>query len=173
MKIHVDKYERIWIIMVSIVLGVFFASLVAGALVYGVRPAQPEGFINPMRLDETEFANPGVRHMGENRYEALIMSQAWRFETGEVDDTGLPVIRVPAGADVTFKMTSRDVIHGFMIEESNVNLEILPGQVGSARETFNEPGEFYFLCTQYCGRNHHGMYGKLIVEEATTEVAKD
>jgi cytochrome c oxidase subunit 2 len=171
-QIHVDKYERVWIVIVTVVLGAFFASLVAGAVIYGVRPATTDGFINPMRLNETEFANPGVRHMGENRYEAIVLSRAWQFTTGEMEGA-LPVIRVPAGSDVTFKLTSADVIHGFMIEESNVNIEVIPGQVALARETFNEPGEFYFLCHQYCGRNHHGMYGKLIVEEEVVETAKE
>jgi len=171
-QIHVAKLERYWIIMVTVVLGAFFASLVAGAVIYGVRPAASSGFVNPTRLNETEFANPGVRHMGGNQYEAIVMARAWQFITGEMDGA-LPIIRVPAGAEITFKLTSSDVIHGFMIEESNVNLEVVPGQIATAREVFNEPGEYYFLCHEYCGRNHHGMYGKLIVEEAAVETAKE
>ena len=119
MQMHIDKYERAWIVAVTIILAVFFASLVAGAVIYGVRPTQPDGFINPLMLDESEFANPGVRHMGGNQYEAIVMAQAWQFLTGEVED-GVPVIRVPAGAEVTFRMTTRDVIHGFMIEDDFV-----------------------------------------------------
>jgi cytochrome c oxidase subunit II len=172
MQMHIDKYERAWIVAATAILGVFFASLVAGAVIYGVRPTQPDGFINPLMLDESEFAHPGVRHMGGNQYESIIMAQAWQFLTGEVED-GIPVVRVPAGAEVTFRMTTRDVIHGFLIEDTNVNMEVIPGQIGSARETFNEPGEYHFLCTQYCGRNHHGMWGKVVVEENVTETAKD
>jgi cytochrome c oxidase subunit 2 len=168
---HIDKYERIWMIMAAAMLGVFFASLVAGAVIFGVRPTQSDGFINPMLLQDSEFANPGVRHMGTNQYEAIILARAWSFSTGNVEN-GLPVIRVPEGADVTFKITSEDVIHGFYIEETTVNLEVIPGQVSVSRHIFDEAGEFAIQCNQYCGRNHHGMYGWLIVEEETV-TAKD
>ena len=31
---------------------------------------------------------------------------------------------------------------------------------------FEEPGEYDFVCHEYCGVGHHTMAGKLIVEEA-------
>jgi cytochrome c oxidase subunit 2 len=165
MQMHVDKYERMWINAVIVTLAIFFASLVAGAVIYGVRPASTSGFINPMKLDQTEFAEPGVRHMGDNQYEVVMLAQAWNFIPAEV--------RVPVGADVTFKLTSRDVVHGFMIEETTVNLEVIPGHSVEARHVFDEAGEYYFQCHEYCGRGHQGMYGVVIVEEGEVTALAD
>lgn len=160
MQIHVDKYERYWINASMVMLGVFFASLIAGAAIFGVRPASSDGFINPLKLNETQFASPGVRHMGGNQYEVYMLAQTWSFVPAEV--------RVPVGAEVTFKITSRDVTHGFMIEKTNVNLMVLPGNIAQSRTTFNTPGEFAFVCHEYCGRNHHAMHGVIIVEDTAT-----
>lgn len=164
-QIHVDKYERYWLNAVIVVLGIFFASLIAGAVVYGVRPAQDGGTLNILKIDESEFASPGLRHMGGNQYEARMLAQTWAFVPSE--------IRVPVGSEVTFVMTSRDVTHGFMIEDTVVNLEIVPGHIARAKAIFDEPGEYVFQCHEYCGRNHHAMHGVVIVEEETTAMADE
>lgn len=159
-QIHVDKYERYWLNAVIVVLGIFFASLIVGAVVYGAHPTVEGGTLNILKLDESEFASPGVRHMGGNQYEVRMVAQTWSFVPAE--------IRLPAGADVTFLVTSRDVTHGLMIEDTLINLQIVPGHTSEARAVFEEPGEYVFQCHEYCGRNHHAMHGVIIVEEETT-----
>lgn len=158
-----DRYERNWLMAVVATLGVFFASLIAGALAFGVRVPQPEGFINPLQLEASVFANPGLRDMGNNHYEAVILARTWAFTPAE--------IRVPVGAQVDFVMTSGDVTHGFIIEQHNVNFEVVPGHIARVPVTFDQAGEFHFICHEYCGRGHHLMYGLIIVEEATSETA--
>ena len=56
---HVDIYERYWILIIVVVLGAFFASLMAGAVFFGVRVPDSTGLINPLELNQTEFASPG------------------------------------------------------------------------------------------------------------------
>lgn len=158
---HIDKYERAWIIAVSATLGVFMAALIAGAVVFGVRVPQPEGFVNPNRLGDTVFANPGVRDMGNNVYEVTMVAQMWNFLPAE--------IRVPVGAQVDIMITSVDVTHGFIIEHHNANFEVLPGHIARAQVTFNEAGEYRFICHEYCGQLHHIMHGVIIVEEMEQE----
>ena len=36
---------------------------------------------------------------------------------------------VPAGTPVTFRATSADVVHGFLITGTNINLMLVPGYV--------------------------------------------
>src|SRR5690606_25792409 len=102
------------------------------------------------------FDNPGVREIGPNRYEVVVIGQAWSFVPSE--------IRIPAGAEITFIATTPDVLHGFHIEKTKVNLMLIPGQVSRATYTFREPGEYVVICHEYCGLGHHTMYGKVIVE---------
>ncbi|MCA9910854.1 MAG: hypothetical protein KC519_19495, partial [Anaerolineae bacterium] len=73
-KLEIDRYERIYMILAAAMLGVFFAALIAGALIYGVRLPTASAFINPILIDETEFANPGLRDMGDGNYEAYIVA---------------------------------------------------------------------------------------------------
>jgi cytochrome c oxidase subunit 2 len=166
--VHIDKYERFYIIAVAVTLGVFFAALIAGAVVFGVRLPDAGSFINPNALSETEFANPGLRQVGTHRYELYIVAQMWSFNVGstEIDAvTGKPIIRIPVGSEVTFNITSSDVTHGFIIEEKNINMEVVPGHIGRQTTIFNQPGEYAVVCHEYCGRGHQTMYFKLIVEE--------
>ena len=119
----------------------------------GVQPYVPAR--NRIRLVFLE-EEPGVFQTGENRYQVVMLGQAWSFTPNEV--------RVPAGAEVTFLVTSTDVIHGFNIEDTRVNAMLIPGQVARVTYTFREPGEHLIVCHEYCGLNHHMMWGRVIVE---------
>ena len=74
------------------------------------------------------------------------------------------VVRVPAGVPVTFRITSPDVLHGFQVVGTNVNLTVAPGYVSQATATFETPGEYLVVCNEYCGLAHHLMQGTVIVE---------
>ncbi|MBZ0297251.1 MAG: cupredoxin domain-containing protein [Anaerolineae bacterium] len=164
---HVDRFERYWLIIIAAVMGAFFAALLAGALIFGVRlPSNPTQYINPLAVDE-EFPEPGLRDMGNGQYTVYILAQMWRFDLGsdEKDADGNDVIRVPAGSQVTFSITSRDVTHGFIIERHNANIEVVPGHVGNVTVKFETPGEYRMLCHEYCGQGHHRMHATIIVEE--------
>lgn len=162
---HIHQYERWWIIIFVAVLGVFLASLIIGAVVFGVRVPDTGDLVNPLELENTEFANPGVRDMGDNQYNAYILSQMWAFIPAE--------IRVPVGAVVDFNITSPDVTHGFMIEHHNVNFMVIPGHVARGRITFDEPGEYRYICHEFCGRGHHLMHGRIIVEDPDSVAEED
>ena len=73
-------------------------------------------------------------------------------------------ITVPAGSRVTFELTSRDVVHGFKIDDTPINVMVVPGQISKVTTTFDEPGEYLIVCHEYCGGGHHAMFGKVIVE---------
>jgi cytochrome c oxidase subunit 2 len=104
------------------------------------------------------FARPGVFQTGPGRYEAHVVAQTWSFDP--------PEIRVPVDSTVTFLATSRDVIHGFMIHDVNVNVMLLPGQVARVSAHFEKPGDYPILCHEYCGVGHHTMWGHVRVERA-------
>lgn len=163
---HIDRLERYYIVIVAVVLGAFFAAIMAAMLVFGLRlPSSPDSFVNPLALGETRFAEPGLRDMGGNRYELTMLAAMWRFDTGssEQDADGNDIVRVPLGAQVTFYVTSSDVTHGFIIERHNANIQVLPGHVGRVTVTFNHPGEYRILCHEYCGAGHHRMHATIVV----------
>jgi cytochrome c oxidase subunit II len=159
---HIDRLERIWIIAVAGMLGVFTAAVLTSVLVFGIRLPSPVGRVNPQQLDATEFARPGLRDQGGGQYLAYIVAEMWRFDLGQ--GAGKPAeIRVPLGAEVTFALTSKDVTHGFFIEEHNANLMVLPGQIGEVTVNFRRPGTYHIICHEYCGPGHQTMVATIIV----------
>lgn len=160
--IHIDARERNFIIGTTILLLIFGAAVLVSSFAFGFQvPAPVE------RLDPKLVATPGqspwgdpveerLRELAPNKYEVFVLAQTWNFQPRE--------IRVPVGSTVTFNLTSRDVIHGFRLDGTNVNMMVLPGEVSRLTATFDEPGEYNFVCHEYCGVGHHTMYGQLIVE---------
>ena len=68
------------------------------------------------------------------------------------------------GSEVTFIATSRDVIHGLKIENTPINVMVVPGQISRVTTRFNTAGEHLIVCHEYCGGAHEKMYGKLVVK---------
>jgi cytochrome c oxidase subunit 2 len=150
-------YELAWILP-SIALPVgMLAALAVTAFGAGIHLPTHEGRVVPTKVAETApFDRPGVVQVGPGRYEVSMVAAIWSFTPNE--------IRVPAGSTVTFTVTSRDVVHGIFIKGANINLMLLPGQIARATGRFETPGEYPFLCHEYCGIAHHTMWGRVIVE---------
>jgi len=156
--IHVHAYEKWWIVLTIIMLVAFTSALGISAFVAGIQVPSPEARVDPKTVAKTApFDNPGLRELAPGKYEAYVLAQAspWKFYPSE--------IRVPVGATVTFYVTSVDVQHGFKIQDTNINMMILPGQVSKLTHTFDKAGEFPYECTEYCGVGHQNMFGKIIV----------
>lgn len=153
---EVNRYEKLWIALsVSAILVMLVAITLAG-FGLGVQLPGVAGEVDPRTFaSQPPFDKPGVYEIAPGKYEVIMIAQIWQFNPTEV--------RVTAGSEVTFKVTSRDVTHGILIENTNVNLMILPGQVSEAKVTFKQPGEYLFVCHEYCGTGHQAMAGKVIV----------
>ena len=89
------------------------------------------------------------------RYEVKLVAKMWAFDPA--------VVEIPAGAEVDLYLTSADVTHGFLIEGTNVNLMAVPGTVNYAHIVFDKPGDYSFLCHEYCGVGHQAMAAKFVV----------
>lgn len=154
-KVH--AYEKAFLILSGVMLVVFLAALGYAAFAMGFHLPSRADEIPPDRVLETPpFDDPGVHERDDGRLEAVIVARAWGFAP--------PEIRVPVGREVTFRVTSVDVVHGFNIEGTRVNLMLLPGQVSELAYTFDEPGEHLLICHEYCGVGHHAMVGRVIAE---------
>lgn len=163
--LHVDRYEGIWIRLSVVILVVFFLAITLAGFAAGFQVPGVTQRIDPTKLYEpgSPFANPELRELAPGRYEVYIRAQIWQFTPQE--------IIIPAGSTITFYVTSQDVQHGIKIQNTNINMMALPGQVSRLTATFEEPGTYYFICHEYCGQLHHTMYGWITVEEPSTELA--
>ena len=97
LAVHIDKYERYWLIAVAAMLGAFAAALVATAVVFGIRLPSPVGRVDPQNLADSDFANPGVVNLGNNTYEVHVVAKMWAYG----------IVRKPASADLAFPQRLR------------------------------------------------------------------
>lgn len=74
-----------------------------------------------------------------------------------------PCLLVPADTPVTIRATSIDVIHGLIIDGTNINTMLVPGFISVAKTRFRETGDHRMPCHEYCGVGHEGMWAEIRV----------
>jgi cytochrome c oxidase subunit 2 len=149
----IDRYERIVIGITVVMLVIFVGALATATLSAGIHVPGQAGRIAPDEISTTEpFSTPGLRELGPGRYEAIMVAQMWAFAPQQ--------ITVPAGSRVKFRIVSRDVTHGFNIEDTNANVMLVPGQISEVEVVFHQGGrQHLIICHEYCGTAHHLMWG--------------
>ena len=73
-------------------------------------------------------------------------------------------IELKAGQSAVLEITSIDFIHGLNIPDLKMRADLLPGRVTKVRVKFDKPGEYAFLCDNFCGSGHEEMEGRFIVK---------
>jgi cytochrome c oxidase subunit 2 len=155
-SMHIDPYEKTWMVISVVLIVVFGIAIFIAGYAMGFQVPAPEQKVDPNTVaKEGPFANPGLRELAPGRYEVYVLAKIWSFTPNE--------ITVPVGSKVTFYVTSVDVQHGFKILDTNISMQIVPGQVSKLTHTFDKAGEYKFICTEYCGAAHAAMFGKVIV----------
>lgn len=159
----IDFYEKLFLGLTIVMLLLFAVFLVYAVRAHDITVAAPTGRVDPATLlDTPPWDNPGVVEQAPGKYLATVVARTWFYDVGNAP--GKPaVITVPVGAEVTFQLASPDVIHGFLIQDTPVNIMVIPGEVSTVTHTFTEPGEYLFACHEYCGTGHQAMSGKIVV----------
>jgi cytochrome c oxidase subunit II len=88
----------------------------------------------------------------------------WKFQHTE----GLREINelhVPIGAKVKLTMTTEDVIHAFAVPAFRIRSDVVPGRYTYLWFEATKTGRFPLYCTEYCGTNHSGMNGFVVVQD--------
>jgi cytochrome c oxidase subunit 2 len=86
----------------------------------------------------------------------------WKFEH-ETGQREINELHVPVGRDVKMVMSSQDVIHSFFVPAFRVKADVLPGRYTMTWFHPTKPGTYDLFCSQYCGTQHSGMIGQVIV----------
>jgi nitrous-oxide reductase len=78
------------------------------------------------------------------------------------------VIRVNKGDTVKIHVTNieqtRDELHGFAIDNYDINLVIDPGETKTVTFKANKSGVYAFYCTNFCSALHQEMQGYFLVK---------
>ena len=151
-----ERHERVWV-FVSIVL---LSLLMLGTMFFVVFDfgvvVRTDGF----RTDPTALPadRAGLVQTGPDAYSVQMVGHLWAW-------TPSP-LHVPQGAEVTFHVTSTDVLHGFQIQGTTVNVTAVPGITGTVTYRFSHAGTYNIICNEFCGIEHQAMLGRIIVDPA-------
>ncbi len=88
----------------------------------------------------------------------------WNFAYPE-SGVSSPELYLPAGRQVLFKITSRDVIHSFWVPEFRIKQDAVPGRWTTLRVTPDRVGDYRIRCAEMCGYAHSAMYAPVVVVE--------
>ena len=155
---HIDPYERRWMGVAIATLAVFFVAVTIAGFALGIQVPTTEARVDPKTLGWTPpWDEPGLRTVVEGEeYDLYIVGRRFSFDPNTVT--------VPVGARVNIYATSGDVQHGIMLEDTNINMMLVPGQVSKLTAEFDKPGTYNYICHEFCGAAHAVMFGQLTVE---------
>jgi cytochrome c oxidase subunit 2 len=94
-----------------------------------------------------------------------------RSDPAAADDIGLQnVLMLPLGRTIVIRLTSRDVIHSFTLNEMRVKQDVVPGMFTHTWFTATRTGDWEIACSQLCGLGHYRMRGEYhVVDQASWE----
>ncbi|MCC8962755.1 cytochrome c oxidase subunit II [Bradyrhizobium sp. Pear76] len=156
------RIERRWATLSIVIVGV----LVGMAAFIGIHQAtMPQGRV--------EIADPKTLHLSGEFTESNLGSEMAADGSVTVRAIGQQYsftpqcIVVPADTPINLRATSADVVHGFLIEGTNINTMLVPGYITDLPVRFKAPGDHVMPCQEFCGIGHQGMWGKVKVVDKT------
>ncbi len=155
----VARAEWRWVGVVAGLTVFMFAVMVYAGLHYAAAPPSNLETVEPTGLHRagSEFVetNLGSAVQPDGTVVVRVVAQQYAFAPS--------VLTVPVDTPVVFRVTSPDVIHGFLVTGTNVNTMVVPGFVSSVRARFARTGEFLMPCHEFCGPAHHDMWARVRV----------
>ena len=98
--------------------------------------------------------------------EVYVVAKQWMWKVEHAEgQREINELHVPVGRDVKLIMTSQDVIHSFYIPAFRIKQDVLPGRYTVEWFRATKPGVYHLFCAEYCGTQHSGMVGSIVVME--------
>ena len=150
--------ERRWAIVVGVIIVFLVAMMIITGLHWAAMPPSRVETIDVKTLHtKGEFveSNLGTALGADGKATVRLVAQQYSFVP--------QCIVVPAEMPVTFRATSTDAVHGFVIGTTNANTMLIPGFVATFTTTFHKTGEHLMPCHEYCGTGHEAMWARVQV----------
>jgi cytochrome c oxidase subunit 2 len=154
----IARTEKRWIAIMATLLLVMMAVIVVTGITGALHPSSNIELVDPTTLHlRGEFveSNLGTAVEPDKSVTVRMIATQYDFVPRCVD--------VPVGVPVKFRLTSADVVHGFLLPDTNVNTMVVPGFVAEVRTRFTEESEYAMPCHEFCGLGHHAMWAHVRV----------
>jgi cytochrome c oxidase subunit II len=180
---HVDALYIFLLIVTGMMTLLVFSFLLYFAARYryrkGVRAEQIEGStpleitwsVIPFLVFMVIFAWGALVYFKErtppsDATEVYVVAKQWMWKLEHAEgQREINQLHVPVGRDVKLIMTSQDVIHSFYIPAFRIKQDVLPGRYTVEWFRATKPGVYHLFCAEYCGTQHSGMVGDIVVQE--------
>jgi cytochrome c oxidase subunit 2 len=180
---HVDALYIFLLIVTGMMALLVFACIIYFAARYryrpGIRAEQIEGSnaleitwsAIPFLIFMVIFAWGAVVYFKErtpptDAAEVYVVAKQWMWKVEHAEgQREINELHVPVGRDVKLIMTSQDVIHSFYIPAFRIKQDVLPGRYTVEWFRATKPGVYHLFCAEYCGTQHSGMVGDIVVQE--------
>jgi cytochrome c oxidase subunit II len=101
-----------------------------------------------------------------NATQVYVVAKQWMWKLQhEEGQREINELHVPVGRDVEMIMTSQDVIHSFYVPAFRIKQDVLPGRYTTLWFHPTRSGAYHLFCAEYCGTQHSGMIGQVVVLE--------
>ena len=104
----------------------------------------------------------------KNAMEVYVVGKQWMWKfqhaTGQRE---INELHVPVGRKIKLIMATEDVIHDVFIPAFRIKTDVVPGRYTTEWFEATKPGRYHFFCAEYCGMNHSGMGGYVVVMDPT------
>jgi cytochrome c oxidase subunit II len=102
----------------------------------------------------------------DNAHEVFVVGKQWMWKLQHIEGRReINELHVPVGQAVKLTMTSEDVIHDFFVPAFRMKADVVPGRYTTTWFQATKVGEYHLFCSQYCGTEHSGMIGRVVVME--------
>jgi cytochrome c oxidase subunit 2 len=88
----------------------------------------------------------------------------WRFQHPE-GQREINSLHVPTGQPIRVEMISEDVLHSLFFPAFRTKMDVVPGRYTTLWFEATKPGTYHLFCAEYCGTQHSGMIGQVVVLE--------
>jgi cytochrome c oxidase subunit 2 len=144
---------------------------IAAEQIEGSAPLEITWSIIPMGIFMVIFGWGAVIYFHERTpprgaSEVYVVGKQWMWKLQHMEGPReINELHVPVGRDVKLIMTSQDVIHSFYVPAFRIKQDVLPGRYSTVWFRPTRPGVYHLFCSQYCGTQHSGMIGQVVVME--------
>ena len=162
-----EAAEKRWAIIVVLIIAALILMMIITGIHWASMPPSRVETIDPKTVHlagEFVESNLGTAVDKDGKVTVRLVAQQYSFTP--------QCLLVPADTPITFRATSTDVIHGFIIGTTNANTMLVPGFVATFTTTFHKTGEQLMPCHEYCGTGHEAMWARVQVIPPAEFLAK-
>ncbi len=150
--------ERRWAVVSAVLIALLLAVIAFTGIHWASMPPSGIEPVDPATLHVSgEFVerNLGAQVRADGSVIVRLIGQQYSFNP--------ECIVVPARTQVTFRGTSADVVHGFLVTGTNANAMLVPGYITTFTTEFTQLGERLMPCHEFCGTGHAAMWAHIRV----------